>query len=264
MDKYLKGNRDLWNELTPIHARSAFYDVEGFKKGRNALESIELEEVGDVSGKSLLHLQCHFGMDTLSWARLGARVTGVDFSDESVGLARSFSEELGIRAEFICSDIYELPQVLHKKFDIVFTGRAPCWLPDLTGWARVISQFVKRGGMFYIVEGHPSMMVYDDSNPAELRVRYSYFHKLEPSSFEPEADYADKKVVVNHPSYEWWHGLGDIINALIGAGLRIDFLHEFPYIAYKQFPFMEEFKPGHWRLPGDPIPLTFSIKATKI
>src|ERR1043166_10145838 len=109
MQDYMKANRDLWNEITPIHARSAFYDVEGFKRGRNALMSIEREELGDVSGKSLLHLQCHFGMDTLSWARLGATVTGVDFSERAIELATGLAAELGLDASFIRSDVYELP-----------------------------------------------------------------------------------------------------------------------------------------------------------
>ena len=123
MDEYIKGNRDLWNELTPIHAQSEFYDMEGFKNGRSSmLYPIELEEMGDVSGKSLLHLQCHFGMDTLSWARLGAVVTGVDFSDKSIELARSLSEELGIEADFVCCDIYDLPENLKGEFDIVYTS----------------------------------------------------------------------------------------------------------------------------------------------
>jgi SAM-dependent methyltransferase len=265
MDEYIRGNLEHWNEVTPIHARSAFYDVEGFKKGRNTLESIELEEVGDVSGKSLLHLQCHFGMDTLSWARLGANVTGVDFSEDAIDLARSLSKELGIEASFISSDIYDLPKVLNKKFDIVFTSRGVlCWLPDLNKWAEVISHFLKPGGIFYIVEGHPSMMVFDDSKDAtELKVRYSYFHKPEPDRWEPDGSYADRNAKVTTPSYEWTHSMGDIINALISSGLRIEFVHEFTLCSWRRFPFMEQDEAGWWRIKGDKIPLTFSLKATK-
>ena len=148
MDEYLQNNRDLWNEITPIHVASEFYDVEGFKNGRNRLfYPVEFEEVGDVTGKSLSHLQCHFGMDTLTWARRGAKVTGVDFSDEAIKKARSLSAELGIPADFICSDIYELPQKLDKKFDIVYTsGGVLTWLPDLGKWASVIAHFLKYAG----------------------------------------------------------------------------------------------------------------------
>lgn len=137
MGKYIKGNLDLWNELTPIHARSAFYDVEGFKKGRCTLESIELEEVGDVRGKSLLHLQCHFGMDTLSWARLGANTTGVDFSDEAIALARSLSKETNLKSEFICADIYNLPEVcIRNLISFLHLAVSYAGYPTLTGGQR--------------------------------------------------------------------------------------------------------------------------------
>jgi 2-polyprenyl-3-methyl-5-hydroxy-6-metoxy-1,4-benzoquinol methylase len=266
MEEYFKSNLKLWNELTPIHAQSDLYDMEGFKQGKSTLESIELEEAGDVCGKSLLHLQCHFGMDTLSWARLGANVTGVDFSDEAINLARSLSKETGIKANFICADIYKLPDVMHKKFDIVFTSRGVlCWLPDLEKWAKLISHFLKPGGTFYIIENHPFMMVFDNStNAAGLKVSNSYFHKTQPVRWEPEGDYTDRNAMVMNPSYEWMHSLSDVMNALIGAGLRIEFLHEFPYINYQHFPFMEEVKPGQWRIKGIDMPLAFSLKAAKV
>ena len=278
MDEYIKGNRDLWNEITPIHARSDFYDVEGFKNGKSSmLYPVELEEMGDVTGKSLLHLQCHFGMDTLSWARLGAKVTGVDFSDKAIELARSLSHELEIEADFICSDIYKLPDVLDEKFDIVYTSAGVlCWLPDLKQWAEIISHFLQPVGFFYILEGHPFSCVFDDSlDGKELKVRYSYFHTPEPAKWEPQCDYTspvkgsikwidnDPDAVVTHGSYEWTHSLGDIINSLISAGLRIEFLNEFPFIFYKCFPFMEQDDDGGWRIKGDKIPLVFTLKASK-
>ena len=266
MDEYLENNRNLWNELTPIHARSEFYDVEGFKNGRSSmLYPIELEEMGDVTGKSLLHLQCHFGMDTLSWARLGAKVTGVDFSEDAIDTARALGKELGIEGNFICSDIYDLRNNLDGKFDIVYTSAGVlCWLPDLKKWAEIISHFLKPGGFFYILEGHPFMMVFDDSRDAkEPKVKYSYFHTPEPTEWEPEGDYADPDAVVTRGSYEWTHDMGDIINSLISSGLKIEFLHEFPVLFFKWLPFMEKDDAGWWRLKGDRLPLTFSIKATK-
>src|SRR5215218_6632110 len=139
MDDYRKSNLELWNNWAEINAASSSYDVEGFKQGNVGLNSLELAEIGDVSGKTLLHLQCHFGKDTLSWARLGAKVTGVDFSEQAIGLARSLSEELGIRARFVCSDVYDLPEVLNGEFDIVFTSCGVLgWLPDLERWAQVV------------------------------------------------------------------------------------------------------------------------------
>ena len=265
MDKYNKMNLELWNELTPIHARSDFYDVEGFKKGKCTLKSIELTEVGDVSGKPLLHLQCHFGLDTLSWARLGAKVTGVDFSDEAIALARSLSKETGIKADFICSDIHKLPYVLNRKFDIVFTSYGVLvWLPDLKEWAEIIVHFLKRNGIFYIVESHPFSHVFENSEGTTgYRVTQSYFHKSEPIQWEPGNDYADPDAKVAHSSNEWQHSLSDILNALISAGLTIEFLHEFPQCVYKAYPFMEQDKAGWWQVKGNNIPHTFSLKATK-
>jgi len=265
MEEYTKENLLLWNELTPIHARSDFYDIEGFKKGRSTLKSIELEELGGVSGKSLLHLQCHFGLDTLSLARLGAMVTGVDFSDEAVDLARSLSEETGIKGNFICSDIYKLPDVLNEKFDIVFTSYGIlAWLADLIRWAEIINHFLKPGGTFYIVEIHPFIHAFDNSTGiTELKVAQSYFQTSGPIHWEPEGDYADPNAKVIHGSFEWIHTMGDILNALVNAGLTIEFLHEFPLLSYCNYPFMEQDENGWWHIKGDKIPLTFSIKAIK-
>jgi len=265
MDEYLKKNFDMWNDWAPSHAESEFYDVEGFKNGRNTLEAIELEEVGDVTGKSLLHLQCHFGLDTLSWARLGAKVTGVDFSDKAIDIAHFLSEELEIEADFICSSVYDLPGHLSGKFDIVYTSAGVlCWLPDLKQWAEIISYFLKPGGFFYILESHPFSHVFDDSqNVTELKVKHSYFHSPKPTKWKIESSYAGAQTGRQHTSYEWTHSMGDIINSLISGGLKIEFLHEFPVLFYKWLHFMEEDDEGWWRLPGDRVPLTFSIKATK-
>jgi SAM-dependent methyltransferase len=265
MKEYINRNKELWNELTPIHANSEFYRLNEFKAGENKLRSIEREEVGNVNGKSLLHLQCHFGMDTLSWSRLGAKVTGVDISDEAIELARSLSKELNIDADFILSDIYDLPDVLKGEFDIVFMSYGVLsWLPDFSRVAKIAVHYLKKGGFFYMVEGHPFLNVFDDSRDAtELKVVRSYFHSPEPTRWEPEGDYAQPDMVVEHESYEWTHSLSDIVNALIGAGLRIDFLHEFPTCAWSPYPFTKQDGIDTFRLEGDIIPLTFSIKATK-
>lgn len=268
MEDYMKINQERWNELVPIHARSAFYDLAGFKAGKNALHPLLIDELGDVSGKSLLHLQCHFGMDTLSWARLGAKVTGVDFSDEAIKLARSLSQELGIEANFICSNIYDLPNVLSaaQKFDIVFTSfGAISWLPDLQPWGKIIAHYLKPGGTFYIAEGHPFMWTFDNS--PDFKIAYSYFSH-EPIKEEAEGSYADENAKIVHTTeYGWNHSFTEIFNSLISAGLKIDFLHEFPFCAWKAFPNMEKGEDGWWRIKetekANLIPLTFSLKATK-
>jgi 2-polyprenyl-3-methyl-5-hydroxy-6-metoxy-1,4-benzoquinol methylase len=267
-EPFLQANRDRWNELAPIHARSAFYDVEAFKAGKSSLRPLELAEVGDVAGKALLHLQCHFGMDTLSWARLGARVTGVDFSEEAIALAQSLGRETGLSAEFVCCDIYDSPRRIAGPFDVVFTSYgALCWLPDLRGWAATISHFLKPGGTLYVAEIHPFAMVFDDQAVTPgLQVRYPYFHSPEPLRTEPVGTYADRTARVKHRAcYEWAHGLGDIVSAVIGAGLRLEFLHEFPYCICGLLPGMAPGADGWWRLPegAGEIPMLFSLRAAK-
>ncbi|HEX2620451.1 MAG TPA: class I SAM-dependent methyltransferase, partial [Phototrophicaceae bacterium] len=181
MDEYLWANRNLWDKWTDEHEKSPFYDLEGFRAGKDRLRSIELEELGDVSGKSLLHLQCHFGMDTLAWARRGAVVTGVDFSPQSIDLARALSKELQIPAEFCCSDIEHLPDTLSCQFDIVFTSYGVLhWLRDLKRWGEVINHFLKPGGIFYIVEDHPFMRVFAANSDPELKVKNRYYFSEQP------------------------------------------------------------------------------------
>ena len=264
LNEQLQVNRTNWNERTPVHAASAFYDIEGFKAGRMTLHDVELREMGDVSGKSLLHLQCHFGLDTMSWARLGAKATGIDLSDAAIDLARSLSQELKLDTRFIRSNIYDLPDVLDEQFDIVFTSYGVlCWLPDLDKWASVVANHLKPGGMFYIIDGHPAMNVFEESNAGELRPTYPYFHKQflweggEPS-------YAGSGIIES-PVYEWHHSLGEIVTALIDAGLRIEFLHEFAFSTYRAYPMMTKCDDGLWRFPerNDSFPQLFSIKATK-
>lgn len=172
MDERLKANKKVWDALTGPHLLSEFYDVEGFKAGNDWLRPLEIEEMGDVHGKTLLHLQCHFGQDTLSWGRRGAIVTGVDFSDEAIDYARKLSKETGIKADFICSDIYALPEILDQQFDIVFTSYGVLtWLPDLKRWAEVVAHFLKPGGFFYIVEIHPILYIIGYEPNPELRVK---------------------------------------------------------------------------------------------
>lgn len=267
MRRFMDANREHWNELVPIHARSAFYDLEGFKAGKSSLNPIEREEVGDVSGKSLLHLQCHFGLDTLSWARLGAQVTGADFSDRAIALARTLSDELAIPGAFVCGNLYDLPQRLSGGFEIVYTSSGVlCWLPDLPAWAAVIAHFLHPGGLFYMFEEHPFANVFaNERNTRSLEVTLGYFHTPEPVRYEPGGSYAEPDAAVSVPTYEWQHSLSDVLNALIGAGLRIEFLHEFPLCSWRRFPFMEQGEDGWWRLPDrfPRVPLTFSLKATR-
>jgi len=267
LNKYLTGNRDHWNEITPIHVNSTFYDVESFKAGQSSLKILERTEIGDVSGKTILHLQCHFGLDTLSLARLGSEVTGVDFSEAAIAEARHLSDQSGIPATFICSNLYDTPNVLAKKFDMVFTSYGVLtWLPDLRAWAQIISGYLEVGGVFYMAEIHPFTQVfYNEEDATNLQVSHSYFHDTKPEYYQPAGSYADRSAEVTRPSFQWTHSLSDIMNALISAGLTIEFLHEFPFTVYQQFPFMELDSEGWWRLgeKDNTIPLLFSMKAFK-
>ncbi|MFO7584465.1 MAG: class I SAM-dependent methyltransferase [Anaerolineales bacterium] len=267
MNKYLQANQKRWDFLTIEHEKSDFYDLEGFKSGKDRLRSIELDELGDVNGKSLLHLQCHFGMDTLAWARRGANVTGVDFSQQAITLAQALSKELNIPAQFVCSDVFDLPSALSGKFGVVFTSYGVLHgLPGLKRWGKVIAHFLKPGGIFYIVEDHPMFRVFRSKSDGEFRAERSYFFSEEPQRIEGTGSYATDNQGESGVSYVWDFSMGDVINSLIEAGLTIEFLHEFPYAARAKFPFMEQGEDGWWRLPEPhhgTIPFLFSLQARK-
>jgi SAM-dependent methyltransferase len=271
MDEALRRNRQLWDAWTKIHVASAFYDVPSFRTGARPirLADYELEEVGRVQGRTLLHLQCHFGLDTLSWARLGATVTGADFSEEAIVAARALADELKIPATFVVANLYDLPDALDGQFDIVYTSCGVLnWLPDIRGWARVASHFVRPGGFLYLTEIHPIALVFDDEGvmPGELRLAYPYWSHPEPLRFEVKGSYADPEAPTDGlVEHAWDHSLGEIVTALIEAGLRLEFLHEFDFVRWP-VEFLVEGDDGRWRLPEGSkgaLPLFFSLKATK-
>jgi len=267
MNEYLESNRELWNAWTRVHVKSKMYDVEGFRRGDNRLDEIVRAGVGDVRGKSLLHLQCHFGLDTLNWARLGARVTGADFSPEAIATARELANEVGLVANFVCANIYDLPNVLNEKFDIVFTSHGVLsWLPDLPAWGRVVAHFLKPGGTFFIAEAHPTAYIFDDEHPDDLRVRYPYFHTDAPGSNPVHGSYADREADVHGVEYWWSFSMSDVVNALTRAGLRIESLEEFPFVAWQMYPVMEKGADGWWRLPEKfpALPMMFALKARRM
>ena len=271
MDKRLEQNQRSWNERTPVHVASSFYDVAGFKAGRITLHDIERREVGAVDGKSLLHLQCHFGLDTMSWARLGARATGVDFSDAALAAARRLNAELELPVRFIECNVYDLPGRLDEQFDIVYTGLGVlCWLPDLDAWARVVAHFLKPGGKFYLFDTHPLLGVFEsaasaakDASSADLRVKFGYFPDPAGMYFEGgEPSYAGTDII-EAGVYEWAHSVAEILAAVRNAGLQLEFFHEFPVNCYKAFPGMERID-GWWRFPHhNHLPLSFSLAASK-
>lgn len=266
LDEYLQPNRDLWDRWTVEHEKSPFYDLAGFRAGKERLHSIELSELGDVTGKTLLHLQCHFGLDTLAWARRGAIVTGADFSDASIALARSLNQDLQIPAQFYCADIYRLPDVLAGQFDIVFASYGVLhWLRDLRRWGQIVAHFVRPGGIFYIVEDHPFFRVFRAGADAELKAERPYFFSEMPERVERTGSCATGNQGEVATFYIWNHTLGEVLNALIDAGLAVEFLHEHPYAARAKFPFMVQDADGWGRLPvgHGTVPFLFSLQARK-
>ena len=277
---YYEANLARWDESVSIHAASDGYDLAGFLRGEKTLYPLETDEVGDVRGKALLHLQCHFGMDTLNWARLGARVTGLDFSGAAIDRARQLAVQIGINdATFVRANVYDAADVVHHQFDVVYTGiGALCWLPDIRRWARVVAKLLKPGGFLYVYEGHPMLWAMDsEREDHELGVKFPYFENERPNSWVEDTTYVDGPPLKNQQSFDWNHGLGEIVTALIDAGLRIDFLHEHREVVWQALPWMirtdgDSNAKGYvrrtaWQLPAeqrDRCPLMYSLKATNL
>ncbi len=261
---WLAVNRALWDERVAIHVRSRFYDIDGFRAGRCTLRPFEVDELGDVSGRELLHLQCHFGLDTLSWARRGARVTGLDFSAPAVEAARAIARELGVTARFEIGNVYDAPQLLAHRYDIVYTGLGALnWLPDVGAWARVVAACLRPGGTFYLAEFHPICFVFADDS---LRLERDYFHRAEGFCFDDPGTYTDgDETTANTASVEWNHPVSDVVNALLGAGLLLDGLHEHDFTLFERWPCLVQTERGIYRLPPDVprLPLLYSLRATK-
>lgn len=254
-----------WNEKALANQTSRFYDLEGFLVKKDSLLPIEIEEVGNVTGKDLLHLQCHLGMDTLSWAGRGAKATGVDFSPQAIRIARELSHGIDVPVKFIESDIYRMDSVLDQEFDIVYTSYGVlCWLPDLREWARLIAKRIRPGGFFYIVEGHPFGSIINDRDIDSFYIEYRYFND-EPYRFDDDHPIDEGQELQNKERFEWSHTISEVVNVLLEQGLRLDFLHEFPFCFFPMHPCMERGDDGYWHVPEGniSIPYMFSLKASR-
>lgn len=269
IDKYRQANRDNWDERVGVHYTSDSYAVRRFIENPDDISDVvafDRHELGDPSGKTLLHLQCHFGRDTLSWARLGAEVTGVDFSEKAIRAAQTLSSESRTPGRFIQSELYDSPSVLEETFDIVYTSVGVlCWLPDIDTWAKVVAGFLKPDGVFYVRDGHPVFQSIDmDRIDEQLIIRHPYFQAAGPQRFDEEFSYAGDGSLKNTTNYEWAHGLGEIVNALINAGLRIEYLKEHTFLDWHGMPCMTKEDDGRYYMP-EPlrhlIPLQFAIRA---
>jgi SAM-dependent methyltransferase len=261
--EWFDANRAMWDERVPIHVGSDFYDLDGFLAGASPLRPFELDEVGDVAGKRLVHLQCHFGLDTLDWARRGAQVVGLDFSGEAVAAARDVASRAGIDAEFVEANVYDAVTALGgRTFEIVYTGLgAIIWLPDIVRWAAVVAELLAPGGVLYLSEFHPITHVFGDD---ELTVEHEYFGG-EPVMWDEPGTYADLAATTEHNrSFEWNHGLGEVVSAVIGAGLTVELLHEHDHTVFPRWPFLVQ-DGTIWRMPEDrpSLPLMYSLRAQK-
>jgi len=262
MDNFLEINKKSWNARLESHLASAFYDMPSFLKGKSSLNKIELDLLGTVKGKKILHLQCHFGQDSISLSRMGAEVTGVDLSDLAIEKGKALAKELGTDTKFICSNVYDLDEHLNEKFDIVFTSYGTIsWLPDLNQWAGLISRYLKPSGQFIFAEFHPIVWAYDDDF---TEIKY-YYNNVEPIAEEEIGTYADKSANIKQAFVCWNHGIGEVVNNLIKNRLQIEDLQEYNYSPY---PFVSDTvkigdKKYQVRKFGDKLPLVYSIKAIK-
>lgn len=261
----VEDNRRHWDERVPINVASAFYDLDGFRSGDEDLDQFQLDELGDVAGLELVHLQCRVGLDTLSWARRGARVSGLDFSAPAIEAATELAEQLGLsdRARFVTADALDAAEVLGKhRFDIVYTGQgALMWLPDITRWAATVAALLRPGGRLYLAEFHPLTDVLDDEHGATV-IR-DYFTRSA-RTYESPGSYADWTAETTHnTATEWHHTLGDVISALAGVGMRIEFVHEHNTIPFQRYAALIA-DGDRFRYPDQAasLPLMYSVAAT--
>ena len=262
-------NRRRWDESAPIHAASDFYGVADFKAGKDTLGAIESAEIGEIAGKRIVHLQCHFGLDTLSLARRGATVTGYDFSPKAIAIARDLAAETGIAATFVEGNVYDAPTKLPAaNYDIAYvTVGAINWLPDITGWAKVVATLLAPGGFLYLLEGHPAASILEQKQAGDPIVpTYNYFQSADPLIFEATESYTEEGTrLANTLTHEWIHSLSSVIGSLLDAGLRLEWFHEHARLPWRLFPSMVRADDGMYDMPaGSPnLPLLFSLKARK-
>lgn len=259
---YFEKNRHAWNQRTEVHLKSDFYDLDSFLQGKNSLNQIELGLLGDINGKSVLHLQCHFGQDTLSLARMGAETVGVDLSDKAIEAARQLRDRLGLNTEFICCNIYDLPQHLDRQFDIVFTTYGVIgWLPDLEAWAALISRYLKPGGHLVFVEFHPVVWMFDNDFQ---QIAYSYFN-AEIIEETGTGTYADRDAPITYQEVSWNHPIAEVIQPLVQHQLNIRSFQEYDYSPYNCFAHTVEVEPGKFQIRHleAKIPMVYAVLAQK-
>ncbi|RAR75583.1 class I SAM-dependent methyltransferase [Flavobacterium aciduliphilum] len=259
---YIEINRKAWNEKTAFHVASDFYEMNAFLEGKSTLNPIELELLKEVTGKKILHLQCHFGQDSMTLSRMGAHVTGIDLSNKAIEKAKEIAQELHLDTQFVCCSVYDTPQYINETFDIVFTSYGTIgWLPDLNEWAKVIAHFLKPSGRLIMADFHPVVWMYDTDFK---EVFYSYFN-VEPIIEEETGTYADKEASIISKTISWNHPISEILNALLSNGLTLSCFHEYDYSPYSCFNNVEEFETGKFRIKSlqNKIPMVYALEAVK-
>lgn len=267
MDDRLAANRANWDERVPIHVASRFYDIDGWFRERPGPRAWETDVVGDVAGLDIVHLQCHFGLDTLALANAGARVTGLDFSPEAVAQARSLADRAGLadRARFVEANVLEAATALApEQYDLVYVSLgALCWLPSVQQWAAQVGALLRPGGRLYLHDGHPLAWALADD---DVWVEHTCFEEVEPYVDVVDVTYTDGDAVIsNTRAYEWNHSIGEIVTAVLEHGMRLDVLIEHDWTVYLRFPWLVATDDGRWTIPSDRprMPLTFSLLATR-
>jgi SAM-dependent methyltransferase len=264
VDEQLAANRANWDERVGIHVASSFYDVDGWLRDERGPRAREVAALGDVSGLRLVHLQCHFGMDTLAWARAGAIVTGLDFSTAAVEAARALAARAGLadRSTFVCVDVLDASAALGRaRFDIVYVSLGSLgWLPSVDAWAEQVAALLAPGGRLYIHDGHPLASALADD---DFTVEHTYFEEPTPFVSDVASTYTDgDAAIANVRTYEWNHGLGETVTALLRQGLVLDALEEHDWTVWRRFPWLARID-ERWGLPPDRprIPLSFTLVA---
>ena len=262
-ENYIDVNRKAWDQRTEVHVNSEFYDNERFLKTKASLNQIELDILGDnLIGKKVLHLQCHFGQDSISLAQLGAEVTGVDFSPKAIETANQLAIETNTDIEFICCDIFDLPNRLKGEFDLVFSSYGTIgWLPDIDKWGSIVSHFLKPQGELLLVEFHPAVWMYDDNF---THIEFGYFNS-KPILETESGSYTDADAPIETTMITWNHPLSDVLNSTIKNGLSVDVLNEYNYSPYDVFPGTEKIGDRQFIVKklGDQFPLVYALKCTK-
>ena len=263
-------NRANWDERVKVHLAAESYGLGPLRMGRGRLTPIEEAEIGSVNGLRILHLQCHFGRDTLALAQRGATVVGLDFSVPAIAAARALAAELGLtdRAHFIEADLYDAPRVVPGSFDLVFVNwGAINWLPDLRRWAEIVAQFLNPCGGLYLAEGHPCAHVFDDETrmPDGMPGYYIPYFVGQPLRFDDARGYADDSVrLENATTYQWFHPLGEIVTSLLDAGLTLKWLHEHDSVPWPMFEQLTKDTNGMYHWPDERwLPLAFSLRADR-